>query len=240
MNTAIIFAGGTGQRMNSRAKPKQFLELHGKPILVYTIEKFQRHQQIDHIIVVCIESWLDYCVWLVEQYRQTKVAAVVPGGPTGQESIFHGLEKAYELYGDENPIVLIHDGVRPLIDADTISRAISCTEAHGSAITVSPAVETVAMRTDDGEIRQIIDRSRCQMAKAPQCFFLKDIYNAHLRAQAEQHMNFIDSASLMRFYGHALYTVECPAENIKITTPSDYYMFRAISDAQENSQILGF
>ena len=110
-NIAIIFAGGTGQRMNSKARPKQFLELHGKPILIYTLEQFQRHPEIDGIILISLSAWVDRCKELAEYYRLSKVAAIVPGGKTGQESIWHGLCKAKELY-ELGSIVLIHDGVR--------------------------------------------------------------------------------------------------------------------------------
>lgn len=238
MNVAVIFAGGTGQRMNTRTLPKQFLELHGKPIIIYTLEHFQRHRQIDGIVLVCVEGWIDYCQELVEKYRITKVKAIVPGGKTGQNSIWNGLQKAVELFPQDS-IVLIHDGVRPLINEETITKDIECVRKNGSAITVSPAIETIALRQDDGEVGTIIDRSHCQLAKAPQCFYLNEIVAAHKKAQSENRSDFIDSASLMRYYGHSLFTVEGPVENIKITTPSDFYLFRALLDARENSQIFG-
>ena len=238
MNIAIIFAGGTGQRMNTKTRPKQFLELHGKPILVYTLEQFQQHECIDGIVIASLESYIEYCWQLVHKYDLTKVAAIVPGGANGQMSIFNGLKKAGELYSlDSN--VLIHDGVRPLIDQETISKCLDCVNAHGSAVTVSPATETITVRDENEEIGEIIERSRCQMARAPQCFILKNILEAHQRSQQEERTDFIDSACLMRHYGYKLYSVEGKPENIKITTPSDFYIFRAIMDARENSQILG-
>lgn len=238
MNVAVIFAGGTGQRMNTKTKPKQFLELHGKPILVYTLELFQQTPSIDGIVLVMLESWIPYCQELIDKFRISKIRAVVPGGETGQDSIFNGIAKAHELYKGES-IVLIHDGVRPLVDVDTIEKCIICAKENGNAITVSPAIETVAMMTDDGGVGKILPRKDCQMAKAPQCFNLDKIYNNHLKAQAEGRMDFIDSASLMQFYGEKLFTVEGPPENIKITSPIDFYIFRAIVDARENSQIFG-
>lgn len=104
MNIAVIFAGGTGQRMNTTSKPKQFLELHGKPILIYTLENFQNHTQIDGIVLVCLESWIDYCNELLQKYRITKVLKVVPGGNSGQESIFNGLKAANNIVGEEKTI----------------------------------------------------------------------------------------------------------------------------------------
>lgn len=238
MNIAIIFAGGTGQRMNTASKPKQFLELHGKPIIIYTLEHFHNHPDIDGIIVVCLESWISYCKELIKKYGITKVQAVVPGGNSGQASIYNGLCAAYTIYPDDT-VVLIHDGVRPLINEQTISDDISCVRKNRSAITVSPAIETIVLKQEDGHVGEIFDRSHCEMAKAPQCFYLRDIYNAHIKAKAEGLNDFIDSASIMKYYGFSLSTVVGPAENIKITTPSDFYVFRAIIDARENMQILG-
>ncbi len=238
MNIAIIFAGGTGQRMNSKTRPKQFLELHGKPILVYTLEQFQEHKKIDKIIVVILKQWIDYTKNIIAKYNLDKVCAVVSGGKTGQESIYNGVVKAHELFEEEN-VVLIHDGVRPLIDEDTISRAIDMVKRKGSAITVSPAIETIALKNDTGLVNEIIPRDKCQLAKAPQCFWLKDLYHAHQLAMHDEKKDFIDSASLMKYYGYSLYAIEGKSENIKITTPSDFYVFRAIIDARENSQIFG-
>lgn len=236
-NIAVIFAGGTGTRMNTRSKPKQFLELHSKPILVYTLEVFNNHPEIDGIVLVILETWIDYCKELIEKFRLDKVKAVVAGGSSALESQRNGLIKARELFGAES-IVLIHDGVRPLIDEETISKNIESVKEHGTAITVTPAIETITIKTGTGEIGQIIERSKVDMARAPQSFFLKDILEAHKKAE-EDALSFIDSASMMQHYGHVLFTVEGSPENIKITTPNDYYTFRALVDARENSQIFG-
>lgn len=238
MNIAVIFAGGTGQRMNTKSVPKQFLQLHGKPILIYTLQKFQQHKEIDAIILVILADWMVYCKELIEQYRLTKVSAIVCGGKTGQESIYNGVQKASELY-PFNSIVLVHDGVRPLIDEQTITNNIACVKKHGNAITVAPAIETIVMKSENNEVGDILERSRCQVAKAPQSFILGQLLTAHEQARKEKKLDFIDSACLMRNYGHRLYTVAGRPENIKITTPSDFYTFRALIDALENSQIMG-
>lgn len=238
MNVAVIFAGGTGQRMNTASKPKQFLELHGKPIIIYTLEHFQNHPDIDGIVVVCLAEWIPYCKNLLQQYHIDKALDIVPGGSNGQESIYNGLMAADKRYPNDT-IVLIHDGVRPLINAQIISDDIACVKKHGSAITVSPAIETIVLKQNNGYVGNIFDRSCCEMAKAPQCFYLKDIYNNHCKARMEGKLDFIDSASLMKYYGCELSTVVGPVENIKITTPADFYIFRAIIDARENMQIMG-
>ena len=239
MNIAIIFAGGTGQRMNTKTKPKQFLEMHGKPILIYTLEKFQEHEEIDKIVLVCIASGIEYAWELINKYRITKVADIVPGGISGQLSIYNGVKRAHDLYGSDN-VVLVHDGVRPLVDEGTISKAIKSVKENGSAITVAPSVETIAIQSEAGIVEDIMDRSMCKHAKAPQCFWLGDLFSAHKNALEEKLTDFIDSACLMKHYGYTLYTIEGTSENIKITTPIDFFILRAIIDAKENSQIFDF
>lgn len=240
MNTALIFAGGSGIRMNTKAKPKQFLELNGRAIIIHTLEYFENHPEIDSICVVIIESWIDYLKELLERYSFKKVKWIVAGGTTGQESIYNGLKTIYESTDTpEDSIVLIHDGVRPLINDTLISNNIASVQKFGSAITVSPAIETIVTANEKNQIESVTDRKQCLHARAPQSFFLKDIYSAHKKALEENIHNMIDSASLMKYYGYKLYTVEGPVENIKITTPMDYYLFRAIYEARENSQIFG-
>lgn len=238
MNIAIVFAGGTGQRMNSKTKPKQFLELHSKPIIIYTLENFEKHELIDGIIVVCVKDWIEYCQELVNNFHITKVKAIIQGGETGLLSRYEGVKKAAELYPDDT-ICLMHDGVRPLIDHDVISQNIESVQKNGSAITVAPAIETIAIKDEDNKVGQIVDRSRCQMAKAPQSFRLGQLLKAHQKAVDSGMNDCIDTAFLMQQNGVELYTVIGSAENIKITTPTDFYTFRALMDIKENSQIFG-
>ncbi len=238
MNIAIIFAGGTGQRMNTKPKPKQFLELHGKPIIIYTIEYFEQHELIDGIVIVCVEKWIDYCQKLVDKFHIEKVKAIIPGGSTGMLSRFEGVKKAKELYPDDT-ICLMHDGVRPMIGHDIITANIKSVEKFGSAVTVAPAIETIAVRGSDNKVGQIIDRSKCQMAKAPQSFRLGELFKVHREAIDAGMNDCIDTAYLMQLNGYDVYTVEGSAENIKITTLTDFYTFRALMDIRENSQIFG-
>ncbi|MBQ6502920.1 MAG: 2-C-methyl-D-erythritol 4-phosphate cytidylyltransferase [Flexilinea sp.] len=241
MNCALIFAGGTGQRMNTKSLPKQFLMIHGKPIIIHTLDVFEKSQLIDSVIVVCLESWIGYLREQLTIFGIKKVQKIVPGGKTGQDSIYNGIKLIHDLYA-EDTIVLIHDGVRPLIDTDTIERNIKCVQEHGNAVTVSPALETIAVRPESNQqkIEKIIERKNCLLAKAPQSFFLKDIYTAHQLARSNNLHDFIDSAYLMQWAGYKLFTVEGPVYNIKITTPADFYVFHAILDAHENGQINGF
>ena len=237
-NVALIFAGGTGSRLSSASVPKQFLVISSKPVIIHTLEYFQTNDRINSICVVCLKDKIDYLNELVQRYGISKVNIVVPGGASGQESIFNGLRAIYETEPAPNrTIVLIHDGVRPLINQDTIDRCIKTVENFGNAITVSGSIETIMTTDDEQNIAQVIDRKTVKLVRAPQCFILNEIYEAHLKAHQDQYTDAIDSATLMRHYGHILHTVEGPNENIKITTASDYYMARAIMEARENSQV---
>lgn len=237
MNRALIFAGGTGHRMGEAAVPKQFLLACSKPIIVHTIEHFQKCARIDSIVVVCLDGYIDYMWSLVKEYSLDKVVSIVSGGENGQASIFNGLKELIRLYGEnEEDIVLIHDGVRPLINERLILDNIECVEKNGNAVTVSKANETVVLLRSD-LVQKVMDRKFCRIAKAPQCFYLKDIYGCHLKANAEGRQDFIDSAMLMQHYGQQIHTVNCSELNLKITTPMDYYLFKAILDARENEQL---
>lgn len=242
MNIGVIFAGGCGTRMNTKSKPKQFLDLNGKPIIIYTIELFDNHPQIDGIVVVCIESWIPYLKKMIRKFEITKVVRIVPGGNSGQESIYNGLCAAEDFTkerNEQNSIVLIHDGVRPLITEETITANIAKVKECGSCITTVPAIETVIVDNHDGTLA-IPKRSDCLMARAPQSFYLKDILEANRRSQAEGKTEFIDSCSLMSHYGYKLGLVQGPMENIKITTPTDYFVLRAMVEVHENQQIFGY
>lgn len=237
MNIGVIFAGGVGNRMHSKDRPKQFLDIYNKPIIVHTIEHFQNSEDIDSIVVVCIEGWIDYMNQLVYQYRLNKVKKIVPGGKTGQLSIYNGLIAAQEIARDEENIVLIHDGVRPLINEELIKRNIQDVKDYGSSITSGIVKETIVEIYDNNDIKLVPDRAHSRVAKAPQCFWLKDILSAHKKAMNEQSFNFIDSCSMMKYYGYKLHMTDGPYENIKITTPDDFYMMRAVLQAKEDAQL---
>ena len=237
MNIAVIFAGGSGLRMHTKSRPKQFLDLNGKPIIIYTLELFDNHPQIDAIVVACIENWIPFLEKQLRKFELTKVIKVVPGGETGQQSIYNALCAA-ENAGTDNSIVLIHDGVRPLITEQTITDNINKVKQSGSCITCIPATETLVVRQTDGSL-EIPSRADSLIARAPQSFFLKDIIAAHRRALAEGRNDFIDSCTMMSQYGYKLGTIIGPMENIKITTPTDFFVLRAMMKVHEDQQIFG-
>ena len=136
---------------------------------------------------------------------------------------------------------MIHDGVRPLINEKTIEDNILSVKKYGNAVTTVPAIETIIkVKKEEHRIKDILNRSECYMARAPQSFYLKDILSSHKKAIEEKKDDFIDSASMMAYYGYKLNIVDGPIENIKITTPSDYYIFKAMQDMKENMNIFGF
>ena len=239
MNIAVIFAGGTGRRMHTTSRPKQFLEYQGKPIIIYTLELFDNHPMIDEIVVACVEEWIPFLEKMLKKFEINKVCQIVPGGETGQDSIYQGLLAAKEISQNDEDIVLIHDGVRPLITEQTISDNIEMVKKEGSCITCVPATETFIVTQENGGL-EIPTRANSLIARAPQSFYLKDILAAHEQARAEEKNDFIDSCSMMHYYGHKLSKVIGPMENIKITTPTDYFVFKAMVEVHENQQIFGF
>ena len=236
MVTALIFAGGIGERMNSKAKPKQFLQIHGKPILIYTLEHFEFHSEVDNIIVVCLESWIPHLKELLERHCIKKVKWIVAGGDTGHDSIYNGL-KELSTVCKEDDIVIIHDGVRPLISEEIISENIRIAREKGNVVTVSPATESVALVKNE-EITGIPNRRELYLVRAPQTFQFHEIWTVHQQAYEDNYKS-VDSAGLMMQYGKKVHVVEGNPYNIKITSPSDYYIFRSIYDAQENLQVFG-
>lgn len=233
---ALIFAGGVGARMNNGALPKQFLEVENKPIIIHTLEIFQKSQEIDAIVIAITPDWKDYLNELVEKYNITKVIKTVEGGETGQISQYHAMTAISDHVTDD-AIVLIHDGVRPLIDDQVIKSNITSVINNGNAITVKKAIETVITIQDEQQVSEVLDRDKYRMAVAPQSYRFKDIFGAHNRAMAIHKTDFVDSAQLMQYFGVNLFYVEGTTNNIKITTPIDYFIFKGILEARRINSI---
>lgn len=241
MDYAVIFAGGVGRRMHNGALPKQFLELNDKPIIIYTLEQFERNPQIDGIVVVCVSGWEEYLREKIGFFGLKKVKIVLTGEKTAFESQFVGINYVREHLSedDSDTFVLLHDGVRPLVDQNTINKNIECVHENSSAITVVPAIETIAIRTEDGSIQDLLNRANCMMARAPQSYRLSVLDTVYNEALSDNNLDFIDTATMMNHYRYQLSTVTGGTDNIKVTTPTDYYIFKAIMDAKSNEQIFG-
>lgn len=240
-NIALIFAGGVGKRMHNGSMPKQFLELNGKAIIIYTIEKFEHCEDISDIVVVCVSGWEAYLKKLIDSFGLKKVRGIVSGGKNPQASQYIGLKYINEqLHPSDKTVVLIHDGVRPLIDEPTIKANISCVRKYGSAITVTPAIETIISEDPmNHEINSVAKRSDFKMGKAPQSYFFNEVFSSYKDAFKQGKDDYIDSASLMYDFGKKLKTVEGSTNNIKITTPIDFYIFKGIKEAETQENIFG-
>lgn len=237
MTTALIFAGGTGRRMNARSKPKQFLEIHGKPIIIYTLEHFEYHEGIESIVVVCVKEYIEELKGLLRRFGITKVKRIVPGGNTGHDSIYQGL-LAMEEFVQKDDIVLIHDGVRPLIDEELITMNIDAVKRYGNAITCEADKESQIRSLDGKTVLEMPPRNQMYTAKAPQSFYYDDIKALYQTAEKDG-IKSIDSAHLCSLYHKELHMVKSPSNNMKITEPADFYICRALYDALEGQQVFG-
>ena len=240
MNIALIFASGRGTRMGADI-PKQFLEINGKPILVHTIELFQYHNLIDEIYVVTLEEYVGYVERLKNNYRLDKIKEITKGGDSAQESIYRGLQAVKEDHKEENPIVLLHDGVRPFVSSDVITRNINGVIENGNAITCIPAYETVLISEDGKSVDNVSIRKNTFIGQAPQSFYLDDILNAHeiIRNSPNGYENMVDACTIMRTIGKRTHLVEGNRGNIKITTPEDVFTYRGFIKYKENEQTFG-
>lgn len=232
-NIAIIFAGGSGVRMGA-GKPKQFLEVDGRPIIIHTLDIFEDHPAIDEIYIACKEDYIDKLQKLVQRYGITKVKSIVPGGTTALGSAYNALTEA-KKNNEDDAIVLVHDGVRPCITADLINTVIEKTIEVGAVATCTPLFETPVISEGGELVEESPKRSYCYTAQAPQSFRLGDILAAHeeTRKSNPEYTDIVDSCTLLRKLGKDVAIVKGPRSNIKVTTPEDLYIFKAMLEYQE-------
>ena len=236
MNTALIFAGGTCIRMSTRAEPKQFLEMHGKPVIIYTLENFEMHPEIDDIVVVCIENWINELRHMIKRYELVMVSQIVVGGAASHESVYKGLHAISER-SRPDAIVLIHDGVRPLINDELISTNIAKVKECGTAITIEAATESVVRLGKDDAISEVPPRWEMYLAKSPQSFRYGLIWDLYKRAHSEG-VATIDSSHLCSVYGVKTHTVISTPNNIKIPplAASWKYSYPTSRNAKEEAE----
>ena len=238
MNYVLIFAGGTGQRMKSANNtPKQFLKISNKPIIIHTLDNFENNQNIDGIVVVCIKSWVNKLKNMLTKFNIKKVIDIIPGGETGFESRILGLRHLNKIADKKQKnIVLLHDGVRPIITNKLIDENIEKVKNCGNAITMGRATETISIVNEDTSIKTTLNRDFCRFARAPQSFYLDEILQAYEKAKLDNREDLIDSASVFEYVGKKLYTINGPDENIKITTPLDFFMFKGLISSIKNKK----
>lgn len=242
MNIAIIFAGGVGQRLNNgeNSTPKQFLKINDKPIIIRTLELFQTHKDIDKIYISIHPDYYEYMQELVKYYYITKTSGIVNGGKTGQESIYNALKLAQK----ENPqdsIVLIHDGVRPNITEEVITKNIECTKKNGNAITCTSCFETILISENGINPEHVPYRKDTYAAQAPQTFHLGEVIEAHeiTRKTNPNYTDIVDTCTLYKTLDKKTFMVKGNRGNIKITTIEDLYILRALIRYKEDLEAFG-
>lgn len=234
MNIAMIIAGGKGARMNQDI-PKQFLNIHDKPVIVYTMQAFQKHPEIDAILIVCLDGWQEILKAYAHQFNITKLRWVVAGGANGQESIHNGLVELEKECREED-LVLIHDAIRPNVSQEIISNSIAECRLHGSAITVIPCAEAMLLREEENgtSANSLISRDSLARTQTPQTFPLSKLLWAHKAAAGRGITNSIASCTLMVELGETVYFCPGSEKNIKITTTEDIEIFKALLMAKKD------
>ena len=231
MVTALLTAAGSGTRMHLDI-PKQFLHVENKPLIIHTLEKFQKHPSIDQIIVVTIPSWMDVLWAYARQFGITKLKWVVPGGATGQESIHNGLMKLKEECGPDD-VVMIHDGNRCMVSQEIISGSLVTFKEYGSAVTAIPCVEAVFRSHDEGKSSTIsIPREQLFRTQTPHTYTLGKLLWAHEEAAKKGISSSAATCTLMQELGETIYFSEGSEENLKITTMDDLSIMKALLAAK--------
>ena len=227
MNIAIIIAGGSGSRMGQDI-PKQFINVYDKPVLIYTLEGFQKHPQIDAIEVVCIDGWHDVLWAYAKQFGIDKLKWVVSGGKTGQESIRNGV---YNLEGKacDDDIIIIHDGIRPLVDESVLTDVIVKCKQYGNSVTSLPYNEQIFLIDDEISTTKYIPRETLRRVSTPQAYKF-GLLNSKYHEAFEKGIGIHGSSytnTMMVELGVRLYFAAGSDKNIKLTTKDDLEMFKA-------------
>ena len=228
MVVALLTAAGIGSRMGQDI-PKQFIHVNNKPLIVYTLEAFERHPSIDEIVIVTLPNWMDVVKAYASQFNITKLKAIVAGGDTGQESIHNGLMAIKEAHENENPTVMIHDGNRCLVSSEIISNSLAVFKEHGSAVAAIPCVEAVFYSRDDGASSTTsIPREQLFRTQTPHTYTLEKLLWAHDQAAEKGIENTAASCTLMQALGETVYFSKGAEKNMKITTTEDLDLFEVL------------
>lgn len=226
MNIALIIAGGQGKRMG-QYPPKQFLEINSKPIIVYTLETFQKHSQIDVIAVVCLKGWEDNIWEYKQRYGISKLMHVVSGGETGHQSIENGIFKLEEEYSSDS-LIIMHEAVRPLVTETIITDCFTVARKYGNAVAAIPSADAV-MYTNDGLFSdEIIIRENIRKTQVPQIYKLGEMCNLYREAAARNIFNSATTCTLMAELGKKVFFSNGSSLNFKLTTAEDMELFKAV------------
>lgn len=230
-NIALIIAGGSGQRMHQDI-PKQFLNVYDKPVIIYTLEAFQRHPCIDGIVVVCVDGWMQILEAYCRQFGITKLEHIVQGGQNGQESIRKGVYDVASRHEKED-LILIHDAIRPMVSEEIISDCIRVAGEYGNAISVIQCT-TAMLCTEDGQTSEAqISRDNLKMTQTPQCASVGTLLEAHQEALERGITNSVSTCTLFVELGRRLYFSLGSEKNIKLTSVDDLEIFEALLNSRK-------
>ena len=234
MNIALIIAGGVGAPMGQDI-PKQFLHVNDKPVIIYTLEVFQKHPNIDEIEVVCLDGWHEVLKANAKQFGITKLVNVVDGGLNGQDSIRNGIMDIASRHCNDDDIVVIHDSIRPMVSLDVISDNIRVCKKYGNATTVVPC-NTAMLKSEDALLSNTqISRDQVKMTQTPQSFHLKEFVEAHKEALAKGITASVASCTLYIELGRSVYLSKGSEKNLKLTTVDDVEIFKALLSTKKES-----
>lgn len=226
MNVALILAGGSGTRTEQDI-PKQFFNVYEKPVIIYTLEAFQRHPDIDGIIVSCLEGWHEILRSYARDAGITKLQKVVSGGENGQASARNALEELKDICAEED-IVIIHDAIRPMVSGEIISDCIVKCRQHGSGLAAMRCQETIVETQDGIKGNSGISRNDIMRVQTPQAYLYGRVLDAHRRALQVGITNAVYTNTLMLELGETLYFSKGSEKNLKITTMDDVEIFKAL------------
>ena len=229
-NIAMIIAGGIGARMHQDI-PKQFINVDDKPVIVYTLEAFQNHPNIDAIEVVCLEGWHDILRAYAKQFGIVKLENIVVGGETGQDSIRNGLYDIAKRHHADDDIVLIHDAIRPMVSADIISDNIRVCRKFGNATTVIPCTSVMLKTSDSVVSEDQVPRDNLKITQTPQSFFINELIEVHEEAIKREFEPAIASCALYIEMGKPVYLSAGSEKNIKLTTSEEIEIFSSLLKA---------
>lgn len=232
-NIALIIAGGVGARMGQDI-PKQFINVYDKPILVYTMEAFQKHPDIDGIEVVCLEGWHETLKAYARQFGIAKLEGVVNGGKNGQDSIRNGLLDIQSRHPENDTIVLVHDAIRPMLSQEIISENIRVCREKGNAITVVPCTAAMLKTYDSECSEEQVPRDNLKITQTPQTFFLNEIVETHKEALEKGITNSVASCTLYIELGKKLFLAKGSEKNLKLTTAEDIEIFKALLKSKKD------
>ena len=232
-NIVLIIAGGVGARMGQDI-PKQFINVYDKPVIVYTLEAFQKHPSIDAIEVVCLDGWHDVLWAYAKQFGIAKLENIVSGGKNGQDSIRNGLYDIASRHNGSDDIVLVHDAIRPMVSNDIISDNIRVCRQYGNAITVVPCTAAMLKTFDSLSTEEQVPRDNLKITQTPQAFFLQDIIAAHKEALKKGITNSVASCTMYIELGSKLYMSAGSEKNLKLTTAEDIEIFKALLNAKKD------